>query len=282
MKSDHVLIAAVPVMLAPCAQRGSAMVEFCLVASILTPMLLLMPILAKTTDVSLATTQAARYGAWEQTVHKKSGEELVTEVSNLFYTNQDTAIQTNQGALIATSDQNIFWGGAGLKTRSVTTGEGIIAIGIQERSLGGAAGAMETLIDGLGSVGSAIKDSEWDLNGGIYTINVGVNTQSSLAAKLEQTSVDCGGSESSTDDGIHSSCLIHRSAILVDSWSAEGSNHTERRTRSLVPVGALAPVGEVLAVIGKTLPIFQELESLDGAMGHVDADILPEDRTGSE
>ncbi len=160
----------------PARQSGGALVEFVLVASILTPLLILMPTLAKNADVSMATSQAARYGAWEQTVIVKGGDDLATEINNRFYAKADVGINSTPGALSGEDVQRQFWGGAGLSARLFSAGEEGIGVEVNESSLGGKAGKVESAIHTFGSaIGSIVPDSEWDLGGGkLYTVDVGL------------------------------------------------------------------------------------------------------------
>lgn len=260
-------------------QTGGALVEFVLVASILTPLLVLMPTLAKNADVAMATSQAARYGAWEQTVIIKGGDELATEVNNRFFAKESISINSTSGALAGDDVQRQFWGGAGMSDRLFSAGEEGIGVDVAESSLGGKAGKVESAIHKFGSaIGSIVPDSEWDLGGGkLYTVDVGLEIKDDIFTNDEVSGKGCDGVEAEAK-----ACVTQRSAILTDTWGARGPTQVEQRVRSLVPAGALEPLGEVVSTVGVVLPLFQELKDLDGAFGLVMPDVLPEDRYGTE
>lgn len=254
-------------------QSGSATVEFTLAASILAPMLVLMPSLAKTTDMNLATTQAARYGAWEQTVQHKSGDELATELSKRFYGKSELGITSKQGALTGDEMQNAFWTGTGLNQRMFTSGEDTVAVSVNESGLGGVAGQVERVVSRLGGI---VGGTNWDLGGdGVFTVTVGVDVENDHFGSDEAPGQNCGGA---SQEGMQ--CMRFKSAILTDTWSASGPEHVRERVLALVPASHLESVGDTVSNIGKALPLFQELADLEGMFGHVEADVLPGDRYG--
>ncbi len=262
-------------------QSGNAMVEFALVATVLTPILIFTPTLTKTADANMATAQAARYGAWEQTVRPKSRDTLTTEINNRFYAKPDMAIRTNLGSLAAEDQQNAFWNAVGFEDGLVNReGESLpVTVGVRERELGGAAGVVGEAVDLLGdTLGKLTSDSEWDLDaGGLYTINVILKLNNRQKIPTDERSPDCGAGSLNA-----ASCMGQQSAILIDTWSASGPSQVEDRVRSLVPAGMLEPVGAIVAIAGDILPMFQELKNLDDAFGEVRPDILPPDRFGTE
>ncbi len=265
-------------MAKPRRQRGGAMVEFTLAAVVLTPMLVLMPSLVKTADVNLASEQAARYGAWEQTVGGKSGDQLATEINNRFYTKPTLGLQTQQGKLSGDELQNRFWAGSGLSQRLFTAGEDAMGAEVIEGDLGGKAAVVESAVSKLGAaIGSVVPDSEWDLGGGkLFTVDVGMEIENEIFVSEEHRGRNCSGQEEEAK-----ACVSNRAAILTDTWGARGPEQTAQRVRSLVPGGALQPLGDIVSTAG-VLPLFDELKHLDGAFGKVEPDILPSDRYGQE
>lgn len=260
--------------------RGSAMTEFALTAAVLTPMLLLIPSLSKTTDMNLTTAQAARYGAWEQTVRPQQGPELVTDISNRFYAASELGIQTKRGALTGEDIQNSYWQGAGPGEQPLfETGNSKLSVQVNHTGLGGIAGGIEKAVHGLGSIAdSAVPGANWDIGkNSLYAVSVGVVTNNQRLASINETGSDCVGNEVEGQQ-----CLRFTSAILTDSWGARGPEEVESRVKALVPVGALQPIGDTVAKIGGSLPLFNELDKLDGAFGKVEPDVLPADRYGNE
>ena len=265
-------------------QCGNAMVEFALVATVLTPILLLTPTLTKTADANMATAQAARYGAWEQTVKPKDTDMLENEINNRFYAKPDMAIRTNQGAVTAADQQNTFWNASGPNADLIRREDAAlpVTVAVRERDLGGAAGIVGGAVDLLGDTLGSLSDSKWDLDaGGLYTINVILKLNNRKNISTDENSPNCGSGSINNSDS-DNTCMGQQSAILVDTWSASGPSEVEERVRSLVPAGMLEPVGDIVSVAGDILPMFQELKNLDGAFGEVKPDILPPDRFGNK
>lgn len=250
-----------------------------MLAAALVPLFVLMPTLVKTTDVKLATVQAVRYGAWEQTIRAeaKGGAVLADEMNRRFYAEPDTAIRTDQGNNNA---QNLFWTGAGLDGPLVNTAENdTLSVEDIDSNVGGIAGTVGFVVSTLGeTLGLLVSDSEWGLGAnGIHTVNIELNVENAAQISEGLQGQDCQGGIDQV-----SRCMRTRSAILVDTWGASGPDQVTSRVRSLVPTGVLEPVGDALALIGEALPLFQELEGLEGAFGEVKPDVLPPDRYGDE
>lgn len=255
------------------------MVEFVLVVIALTPIFVLTPMVNKTADANLASAQAARYGAWEQTVTigGKEGTILSDEINNRFYTEPDAPIRTNQAKLTGEDQQNLFWGGAGLEGRLVDTAENdVLSVEVEARSVAGSAAVAASIVSTLGSLN--LPDSEWGLDGGgIREVTVALNI--SDAALIDE---DLQGETCQNVVDNVSRCMRQKSAILTDTWGARGPDQVARRVRSLVPAAILQPVGDAISNVGTVLPMFQELKKLDGIFGEVKPDILPPDRYGEE
>lgn len=152
----------------------------------------------------------------------------------------------------------------------VDGGMQLLHYGVEESSLGGAAATVEKVVAALGDmIGAAVPDSEWGLGGGGLII---VSTQTRVAT------------EELDSDRCEEAALCRRgqSAILIDTWGASGPDQVANRVRSLVPAGALKPVGNMIAKVGKVLPVFQELETLEGVFGEVKPDILPANNYGKD
>ena len=254
-------------------QNGSALTEFAIMTVVAVPLFTMLPMLGKVSDINQSTIQASRYGAWERTVSDKTNDKLVTEVNNRFFSTPETGIKTGRAALLGEDHQNIFWSGFGADNRFLTTGDGVLSASADDDGLSGSAGK---LADGIVSMGETIAGmvpgAEWDLKAdGLYVSRVGANISGN---SMLHEGKDCSGAK--TDKSF--TCVVRQNAILTDSWGASSAEHVESRTKSLVPLGALEPVGKGLAAVGKALPIFQELEGLEDAFGMVKPDILPPDR----
>lgn len=267
--------------------RGSAMTEFFVLAVIMVPAIAFIPMLAKVSDVNQSTIQAARYAAWERTVSdssQKSDGQIATEVANRFYRDMDVMIETDGGVLADNPFENNYWG-AGVDQNgdpiSLVTVDGqnmFVNTTNQAIPSGTGANILSQGIATIGSVmGSLIPDASWDLEeNGFYVAEVGVNVAAnSILSTSDTPGHDCGGQQS-TETFV---CVSRRNAIFVDGWNSESPGQTRERVRSLVPAGALAPVGDFLSNLGY-MPLFRELRRMDGMFGNVQEDVLPLDRYG--
>ncbi len=260
-------------------QNGSALTEFAVLALVMVPAFTMVPLLGKVSNMNQTTVQASRYAAWEMTVSGKSNGVLTQEVDARYFARSDTLIQTNV-VTPGDSDQNVLWGGYGENedgkvNRLFRAGDNKIAVYMENNPLPSEAGG--SLMTGIVAVGDAldgtIPGANWDLEGeGLYNARIGVNVG---ANRLLSGGKDCQGRES--DETF--SCISRNSAILVDSWSSSDSGQVVSRTKALVPAGTLQSLGDMVSVLGN-IPLFEELEGLDGAFGYVDPDQLPPDRYG--
>ena len=97
------------------SQRGQALVEFIVLATVLVPLFLLMPMIAKYQDVAHATQMASRYVAFEATTHNDSQSswkpeaELAGEVRRRFFRNSDAPVKTADIAGDFDAHRNLFW-----------------------------------------------------------------------------------------------------------------------------------------------------------------------------
>jgi hypothetical protein len=268
-------------------QQGSAMTEFAVLCLVMVPMFSIMPILGKVSDVNQTTIQASRYAAWERTIHdegEKNDDRLSVEVSNLFYSDPDELVRTNEGLLSGDDHVNQFWTGYG-----VVDGEQSRLVGDSSNKLKsfvatsneGLPGSVSGILSGgVSSILSAMSDfsgnGSWDVEeNGLYVARVGANIKSNSFLDGDK---DC---EDQENDEVFS-CLRRHNAILVDSWAASGSDQVEQRVKSMVPTGALEPVANLTKVMS-IVPFMKEFGKLDeDAFGYVAPDVLPPDRYGNE
>ncbi len=96
-------------------QRGQALTEFIVMALVLVPLFLLMPMLAKYQDIAHATEMASRYVAFEAITRNdsmsswKPPAQLAGEVRRRFFSNPDAPIKTDDTAGNFMANQNLFW-----------------------------------------------------------------------------------------------------------------------------------------------------------------------------
>lgn len=234
-------------------QSGSAMAEFAVLATVMVPMLTMIPVVGNVIGINQTTTQASRYAAWEMTVTNKTTTQLAAEVNSRFFAD----VQTGQSSLFTPGGDNI----------SVT----IEKNGLPKQ----AGGVLEAGVEALGALENAISGAKWDLeNNGLYNVRVAANIN---ASSILGAAKDCAGSE---NEAVFA-CNSRSNAILIDSWSAKNAGQVQERVSALVPLGIIRPLGDAIAQLS-IIPILAELEGLDGALGEVKPDVLPPDRYGLE
>lgn len=96
-------------------QRGQATTEFLIIAAVLIPLFLLVPVIAKYQDISYHTQMASRYAAFDTLVRNSSQnsakplDQLQDEVRRRFFSNTDAPIKTLDVAGDFKANQNLFW-----------------------------------------------------------------------------------------------------------------------------------------------------------------------------
>ena len=98
-------------------QRGQSTTELTVVALVLVPLMLIVPLLGKYMDIAQTTIVASRYVAFEGTVHHtstsnggwKSDASLANEVRRRFFSKNDLSIKTNDVAGNFNADRNPLW-----------------------------------------------------------------------------------------------------------------------------------------------------------------------------
>lgn len=97
-------------------QRGQSTVEFVVLALVLVPLLLIVPLIGKYMDIAQTTAVASRYVAFEGEVRHsssldgwKTDAELAQEVRRRFFGNSDAPIKTNDTAGDFDAHRNTLW-----------------------------------------------------------------------------------------------------------------------------------------------------------------------------
>jgi hypothetical protein len=96
---------------------GQALTEFLVVALVLVPLYLLMPLVAKYQDIAYQTQMASRYVAFDALLNNewqntwKDPAQLAGEVRRRFLSNADAPIKTNDTAGNFSAHRNAFWSG---------------------------------------------------------------------------------------------------------------------------------------------------------------------------
>ncbi|MCW2858274.1 MAG: hypothetical protein JWR52_3889 [Marmoricola sp.] len=221
---------------------GQALTEFLVLALVLIPLVLLIPILAKYQDVAFAVQMSSRYVAFEAMTRNdsqntsKTPAQLSGEVQRRFFSNGDAPIKTGDVAGNFLAHQNLFWRGP--------DGAPLIADFDKDVSIGFGTGNGPT----QGEAYSAAKDGapfnlvktadNLGLNAkGIYTGNVSVklaNLPAGLRAYEPFDKIDLS--------------ITRHTSVLVDGWPANTPGQVEARINSplLVPGAKLAVVAPVV------------------------------------
>lgn len=102
--------------LARTAQAGQSTVEFLVLALVLVPLLLIVPLIGKYMDIAQTAAVASRYVAFEGEVRHstsdegwKSDAELAMEVRRRFFSNSDAPIKTHDTAGDFNAHRNTLW-----------------------------------------------------------------------------------------------------------------------------------------------------------------------------
>lgn len=196
---------------------GQAATEFVIVTTVLVPMVLLVALLGKVSDVNQTAVAASRYAAWERTVASegtKDDSTLNAEVQRRFFERSDVGIQTGEGASGDAHNANPLWN-AFNHGRVVTSS--VTSVGNhndRESDAGQLAKTVADFMDNFGSLLSKLKSSlDFDVERrGLVTSTVSVDIAANSFGF--EAGNGCGGSNDSFV------CLSRRSAILTDIWGS--------------------------------------------------------------
>lgn len=253
---------------------GQAMVEMIVMLGIVVMLFLGIFYLGKFHDIQASTVQAARYAAWERTVHSPgamSDTRVQSQARARLYTWNQDALKSADGLANGSSwtTQSALWrdhSTASANRQSarligrpddvgVTTSSGPLP-GVATQAISSTIGKMSGLIDRL-TGGEPLPV------GGMATANVTVkiNNIAALPAPLDDLNLT----------------LRESSSIMTEGWDASGPNQAALRARTFTVAGPLANIDGVLAPVEWALsliePAFKELH-----LGQVCPDIVPADR----
>jgi len=277
----------------PRVRRGQALTEFIVVALVLVPLMLLIPMIAKYQDMAHAAQLASRYVAFEAMTRNdgigdgsfKPAGELAHEASRRFFGNADAPIKTGDAAGDFKAHQNMYWRDHEGKSLIRNFGSDVMVTFGQAKSAnhsGAYRAASDTKIFDTNPFNLR---EEMGLKGsGIYTANVSIKV-----ANLES---EPGGITKVYDEFKNINLVITRSTSLVtDTWTASGPEQAESRIDNDI----MYPAGRIKAlrdVVGAAVVVIESPKCLDGAsgacdprkagpqIGHLDTwrDVVPADR----
>ncbi len=257
--------------------RGQAMVEMAVILGVVVMLFLGIVYLGKFHDIQASTIQAARYAAWERTVHSPGAmndTQIQKQARSRFFTWNTDALKNTDGLANGASwtTQSAIW-----RDHS-TQGDGVQATRLIARpddvgvrtSTGPLAGkAAGTVAEGLIAFSGAldaITGGEALPPGGTVTGNVTVklNNIAALPAPLDALNLT----------------LNESSSVVTENWDASGPPQAALRARTFTIAGPITQFNSLLKPIEKAVsliePAFKKLE-----LGQVCPDIVPSDRVES-
>lgn len=239
-------------------QRGQSTVEFLVLALVLLPLFLIVPLLGKQLDIAQTAASASRYVAFEGVVHHgsslqpwKSDAQLADEVRRRFFSTSAAPVKSADLASDSAEHRNPLW--------TDHRGEALLTV-------------FDTHIDV-----SSRREALVQPLGAVFASGMGLDTDTLHTGAVRIALADVAGLAPFDALGLS---IERHTTLLVNPWSASGPAAVRaalRRERWNIagpfPFGAL----EVFAAPLKLIP-----RVLDGArlpdIGRVDPDIVPEDR----
>ncbi len=238
--------------------RGQSTVEFLVLAVVLLPLFLIVPLLGKQLDIAQTAASASRYVAFEGTVRHgsslqswKSDAQLADEVRRRFFSASTAPVKTDDVAGNFAAHRNPLW----------TDHRG------------------DALLPSFAAnVGAASRRTELTQpTGAVFASGMGLDTNNLHTGSVRVNVADVAGLAPFDALGLS---IERHTTVLVDPWSASGPAAVRdalRRERwsltSPFPFGALEAVAAPL----KLIPLVLESTRLPD-IGRVDADIVPGDR----
>jgi len=255
-------------------QRGQSSVEFVVLAFVLVPLIIIVPLLGKYIDLAQTTTIASRYVAFEGTVHHgaaandvgqwKTNAQLAAEVRRRFYSRNDVGVNTNDVVGEFQADRNPLW--VDHRGNHLLPEFTRVAVQTERNRLTQPIGALYSDNFGL------------DQNN-LYTGTVGVNVANvpNIGGWFDQSADNNGVG---VFDNLN--LRINRSTtVLVDPWAALSVKDVEERVEgageAVLPTAQLKTLNTLLS------PAIMALEDFPGGapppdIGEVMPDIVPSDR----
>ena len=238
--------------------RGQSTVEFLVLAVVLLPLFLIVPLLGKQLDIAQTAASASRYVAFEGTVRHgsslqswKSDAQLADEVRRRFFSASTAPVKTDDVAGNFAAHRNPLW----------TDHRG------------------DALLPSFAAnVGAASRRTELTQpTGAVFASGMGLDSNNLHTGSVRVNVADVAGLAPFDALGLS---IERHTTVLVDPWSASGPAAVRsalRRERwglaSPFPFGALEAVAAPL----KLIPLVLESTRLPD-IGRVDADIVPGDR----
>ena len=232
--------------------HGQALTEFLVVALVLVPLYLLMPLIAKYQDIAYQTLMASRYVAFDAAVNNESQNtwkdpaRLAGEVRRRFFSTPDAPIKTNDTVGNFSAHRNAFWNGP--KNESLIAAfDADVAVSFGRNRSPAQAGSLTAASDGDPFNRAGNTEVETHISDQLGLKPAGVLT-GNVTVRLADLPADVAAYQ--PFDKINLSVTRHTS-VIVDGWAAADPEHVVKRIDSklLVPGTLLRPVQPLAAAL---------------------------------
>ena len=240
----------------PQPQRGQATTEFVVLALVLVPLFIVVPLVGKYLDVMQTAEAASRYVAFEATTRNSSNSwktdaELAAEVRRRFFSNPNASIKTNDAAGDFAAHRNPVW--------SDHTGRPLIANFETDVGVKGSVTDMNAIpVTDLPLIGfrSALDLPNANLYTGAVTVKIADIANFAPFDKI----------------GLSTS---RKTVLLADAWTAHSASAVRGKIEDAVLMYPMGKLKEVIDPVGM-LPTLVFDPALK--VGDFDWDIVPCDR----
>lgn len=291
-------------------QHGQAMSEMVVASAfVVVPLFLIVPIIGKYIDIQQATVSAARYVAWERTVHLPTAQREDYQstgfdqegVGNPHITNRQLQQQVYSRVFVEANtklDQTDAARGRALWTyhdgRSMVNQTAEIKSDCPNVSKASceiySRLFVDTVVKGTGKVLSiATSAISWVTGSGDVFDVININGRNTAEISLKTTPPPTIGDLNSQHKrliDINGLNFRAQAQVYSMSWSAGGQKHLLKQVQSLVPTKAIndllnktkIPLIGTLQDVASTVLLSPEIAKSNLKFGHIDLDVLPLDR----
>jgi hypothetical protein len=230
--------------------HGQALTEFLVVALVLVPLYLLMPMIAKYQDIVYQTLMASRYVAFDAAVNNewqntwKNPAQLAGEVRRRFFSTPDAPIKTNDTAGNFSAHRNPYWSGP-KNEPLIADFDADVAVSFGQNRSQAQAGSLTAASDGDPFNRAGNTEVETHIADQLGLKSAGVFT-GAVSVRLANLPADVAAYQ--PFDKINLS-VTRRTSVVVDGWVAADPEQVVKRIDSklLVPGTLLRPVQPLAA-----------------------------------
>lgn len=231
-------------------QQGQAMTEMLIASAfVLVPLFLIVPIVGKYIDIKQTTISAARYVAWERTVHLPSGGDLPAGFDSAPHRISDNQLQQQvTQRLYNEHDSQLTQHSAGRKLWRYHDGRNIVAFNqsspvstqLAHQEVDDLIGLTTTVIGGMGKVISTVTDVFGKFTGNESFDVIQVNGKNAARVAITLTPIPSFTSLSGDNSTLFPDAVVKFSAqsqVYSMPWSAGGVEHLVENVKPLAPAG---------------------------------------------